>query len=159
MSSPANANMVPPASAPALAPASNMNAPGSTNQYTYANRGKGKGGKGGLGKHMSKRHRNAESEKDKNPVLKISNTKLRQLGKRAAARRFSADVFPEVRAVAKAFVDEIMSNAEKYCDNRRKRTITVADVVYAIKRMKENGIPYIKDVLGYGTGAGGLKPR
>lgn len=87
------------------------------------------GGKKGLGKGGSKRHK---------PVFKdniqgITKPAIRRLARRGGVKRISGTVYDEVRTVLRTFLDGVIKDAISYTDHARRKTVTAMDIVYALK--------------------------
>ena len=95
--------------------------------------GRGKGGKG-LGKGGAKRHRKLLRDN----IQGISKSSIRKLARRGGVKRISGLFYEEARGVLKAFLENTIRDAVTYADHARRRTVTVNDVLYALKR---NGRP------------------
>ncbi|KAJ3424022.1 histone h4 [Anaeramoeba flamelloides] len=99
--------------------------------------GKGKGK--GMGKGGAKR-RKAILES----VKGISRPAIRRLARRGGVKRISATIYDEVRNVLRAFLENVVRDAVTYTEHARRKTVTVLDVVYALKRQR-------RTVYGYGV--------
>ncbi len=99
--------------------------------------GKGKG----FGKNLSfKRH--SKQLKDSVTVAG-SKPALRRLARRGGVKRISGLTFPEMRKLlttpgGTGFLDRVLQDALAYTEHARRKTVSVLDVVYALKR---NGRP------------------
>ena len=70
----------------------------------------------------------------KNNATGVTRGSIRRLARRGGVKRMSGLIFDEVRAVLKSFVEKVVSNAVSYTEYARKRTVTCAAVVQALKR-------------------------
>lgn len=106
---------------------------GDRNLITATMAGRGKGGKG-LGKGGAKRHRKLLRDN----IQGITKSSIRKLARRGGVKRISGLFYEETRGVLKAFLENTIRDAVTYADHARRRTVTVNDVLYALKR---NGRP------------------
>lgn len=92
--------------------------------------GRGKGGKG-LGKGGAKRHHKVL----RNTIDGISKSAIRRLARRGGVKRISGLMYDEVRGVLKCFLEDILRDIVIITTKSRcKKTVTTADVVYALRR-------------------------
>jgi histone H4 len=107
--------------------------------------GRGKGrvgmGKGGGG---AKRHRRVLRD----TVQGVSKGSIRRLARRGGIKRMSSLIYDDVRGALKkylgpyrfclalltAILEQVIHDAATYADYRRRRTITLMDVLFALKR-------------------------
>ena len=85
--------------------------------------GKGKGGKVGSKRHL----------KHRNPLGGISKPSLRRLARRGGVKRINGEVYEEARGSLKAFLERIVGSAVTYMDHSRRTTVSVTDVLAALK--------------------------
>jgi histone H4 len=64
----------------------------------------------------------------------ISKGGIRRLARRAGVKRISAPVYDEVRTVLKDFVQGVMTDTCTIMELTRKKTVSAADVLYALKK-------------------------
>ena len=93
--------------------------------------GRGKGGKG-LGKGGAKRHRKVLRDN----VQGITKPAIRRLARRGGVKRISGLIYEELRGVIKVEMEHVLRDAIAYTKHARRRTVTVLDVVYALRRNK-----------------------
>ena len=91
--------------------------------------GRGKGGKG-LGKGGAKRHRKILRDN----IQGITKPAIRRLARRGGVKRISGLIYEETRGVLKVFLENVIRDAVTYCEHAKRKTVTVMDVVYALKR-------------------------
>ena len=91
--------------------------------------GRGKGGKG-LGKGGTKRHRKYLI----NNIEGITKPAIRRLARRGGVKRISGLVYEETRGVLRAFMVNVIADAVTYTEHTKRKTVSVQDVVYALKR-------------------------
>jgi len=63
----------------------------------------------------------------------ISKQSIRRLARRAGVMRMSALVCEEARAVLKVFVSNLIQDAVVYTEHANRKTVTMRDIVYALK--------------------------
>ncbi|CZS99927.1 hypothetical protein WAI453_003477 [Rhynchosporium graminicola] len=93
--------------------------------------GRGKGGKGLGGAKGSKRYRKVV----KDTILGVTKGDIRRLARRGGVKRISAGIYDEVRTQLKARLTLILRDAVTILDYSNRKTITVMDVVFALKRL------------------------
>ena len=91
--------------------------------------GRGKGGKG-LGKGGAKRHRKVLRDN----IQGITKPAIRRLARRGGVKRISGLIYEETRGVLKVFLEHVIRDAVTYTEHARRKTVTVLDVIYALKR-------------------------
>ena len=91
--------------------------------------GRGKGGKG-LGKGGAKRHRKILRDN----IQGITKPAIRRLCRRGGVKRISGLIYEETRGVLKVFLENVIRDAVTYTEHAKRKTVTVLDVVYALKR-------------------------
>jgi histone H4 len=91
--------------------------------------GRGKGGKG-LGKGGALRHRRILRDN----IEGITKPAIRRLARRGGVKRISGAMYEEVRTVLKTFLEDIIRDAVTYTEHADRKTVTVMDVVHALKR-------------------------
>lgn len=101
--------------------------------------GRGKGGKG-LGKGGAKRHRKVLRDN----IQGVTKPAIRRLARRGGVKRISALIYEHTRIVLRGFLHKVIRDAYTYTEYAKRKTVTVLDVVYALKR---NG----RTLYGFGT--------
>lgn len=91
--------------------------------------GRGKG-KQGLGKGGALRHRKVLRDEIKG----ITKPAIRRLARRAGVKRISGLVYDDIRQALKTFLTNIIHDAVTYTEHARRKTVTVQDVILALKR-------------------------
>jgi histone H4 len=91
--------------------------------------GRGKGYMG-LGKGGAKRHRKVLRDN----IQGITKPAIKRLARRGGIKRINGMVYEEVRGVIKTFIAEVVRDAICYTEHAKRKTVTVADVLYALKR-------------------------
>jgi len=92
-------------------------------------RGRGKGGKG-LGKGECKRHRKVLHTN----IQGITKPAIRRLARRGGVKRISGLMYEETRGVLNVFLENVMRDTIVYTEHARRKTVSVNDVLYALKR-------------------------
>ena len=101
----------------------------STGGKTVLGRGKMSMGLGG--KLGAKRHRKIV----KDTIIGITKPAIRRLARRGGVKRISAQIYDDVRQVIKSRLEMILRNCIAYTEYRRVKTVTVKDVVFALKNL------------------------
>lgn len=91
--------------------------------------GRGKG-KMGLGKGGAMRHRKVLRDN----IYGITKPAIRRLARRGGVKRIGGGVYGETRACLKVFLESVIRDAVTYTEHARRKTCTVMDVVYALKK-------------------------
>lgn len=64
----------------------------------------------------------------------VTNNAIRRLARRGGVSRIAGSVYEKTRSVQEASLQNVISDAVKYTDHARRKTVTVEDVAYALKR-------------------------
>ena len=64
----------------------------------------------------------------------ITKQAVRRLARRGGVKRLSGLVYEETRGVLKTFLENLIKDAVVYTEHARRKTVSVADVVHALKR-------------------------
>ena len=91
--------------------------------------GRGKGGRG-IGKGGAKRYRKIMRDN----IRGITKPDIRRLARRGGVKRLSGLIYDEIRGVLKGFLQNLIRDAVEYTMHARRNTVTVMDVLYALKR-------------------------
>jgi len=91
--------------------------------------GRGKGGKG-LGKGGAMRHRRILRDS----IQGITKPAIRRIARRGGVKRISGLIYEETRGVLKVFLENVIRDAVTYTEHARRNTVSVLDVLYALKR-------------------------
>lgn len=67
-------------------------------------------------------------------VNRITKGDIRRLARRGGVKRISSMVYEETQAVLKSFLRNVLHDATTLTDHCRRKTVTVSDVVYSLKR-------------------------
>ncbi|KAH0613319.1 uncharacterized protein H6S33_009699 [Morchella sextelata] len=105
----------------------------------------GVGGKG-LGKALAKRHRKVM----KDTIRGITKPDIRRLARRGGVKRISAQIYEEARHALVTHLKTILHDCVIYLEHSSRKTVTVTDVIFALKRI---GRPI------YGFDADTYKPK
>jgi histone H4 len=90
-------------------------------------------GKGGLGKSGGKkmaRHRQVLRDN----ILGITKPAIRRLARRGGVKRISGLIYEETRSALKLFLEDVVHDAVTMTEHAKRKTVTVQDVVFALKR-------------------------
>ncbi|CBZ26745.1 histone H4 [Leishmania mexicana MHOM/GT/2001/U1103] len=67
-------------------------------------------------------------------ICGITRGRVRRIARRGGVKRISAEIYEGVRRVLKAYVEDIVRCSTAYAENARKKTVTAADVVNALRK-------------------------
>ncbi len=104
--------------------------------------GKGKGKKtirnlpGKAGNGQAKRFR-----VENKPEITLGG--IRRLARRGGVKRISAGIYPEIRDFMDYFMIHAVKNSVVFAESARRKTITILDVVYSLKKLG-------RTIYGYG---------
>ena len=101
---------------------------GKSNAVIIGTKGKGKVG---INQYAAKRHRQLVL---RNNIQGVTKPAIRRLARRGGVKRISLLVYEEVRGVLKIFLEQVIQDAVTYTEHARRKTVSVMDVVYALKR-------------------------
>lgn len=79
---------------------------------------------------LGKRHRKVLRD----TILGIANPTIRRMARRAGIKRISGLLYDKCRRMLKEFLSDIVSDAMTYMEHASRRTMSVMDVIYALKR-------------------------
>lgn len=82
------------------------------------------------GKGGAKRHRRVLRENIKG----ITKPAIRRMARRGGVKRIGGNIYEETRGTIKAFLEGVIADTVVYTEHSRRRTVTVGDVIYALKR-------------------------
>ena len=92
--------------------------------------GRGKGTQG-LGRGGAKRHRRILRDN----IQGVTKPAIRRLARRGGVLRIAGLVYEEIRGALREFLEKVVTDAVTYTEHsKRGKTVTVMDVVYALKR-------------------------
>ncbi|KAF1939075.1 histone-fold-containing protein [Clathrospora elynae] len=92
--------------------------------------GPGKGGKG-LGKGGLKRHMKVQRD----TIYGVTKGDIRRLARRGGIKRISAGIYDDVRQALRERLALIMKDACAIVEHNGRRTITVTDIVFTLRRL------------------------
>ncbi|PVH83542.1 histone-fold-containing protein [Cadophora sp. DSE1049] len=93
--------------------------------------GRGRGGKGlGTGKG-SKRNRKVVRD----TIQGVTKGDIRRLARRGGVKRISGGIYDEVRSQLKKRLEDILKVTVTVVEYQNRKTVTVMDVVFALKRL------------------------
>ncbi|CAH0386032.1 unnamed protein product [Bemisia tabaci] len=104
---------------------------------------RGKRGKG-RGKEGVKRQKKEPRDK----ILGVTKSAIRRLARRAGVKRVSELIYRETRGIIKIFLTNIIHDAITYMEHARRKTVTVVDVIYALRRQGRTFRPAWNRLLG-----------
>jgi histone H4 len=64
----------------------------------------------------------------------ITKAAIRKLSRRGGVKRISNLIYEETRGNVKGFLEKVMKDAITYTEHARRKTVTVMDINYALKR-------------------------
>ena len=79
---------------------------------------------------MAKRHRKLLA----NNIDGITKPAIRRLARRGGVKRINGQIYIETRQVTKIFLEDIVKDAIMFTEYANRKTVTVNDDVYALKR-------------------------
>lgn len=87
----------------------------------------------GKGKKIryAKHHRQRQT---RDCIYGISKGDIRRLARRGGVKRISSLMYDEIRQVLKIFLESVLKDAVLYAEHARRKTVTIIDVIYALKR-------------------------
>ena len=83
-----------------------------------------------MGKGGAKRHRKILRDN----IQGITKPAIRRLARRGGVKRISGLIYEETRGVLKVFLENVLRDAVTYTEHAKRKTVSPADVVYALKR-------------------------
>ncbi|KAI5820945.1 histone-fold-containing protein [Pyronema omphalodes] len=86
----------------------------------------------GIGAGLLRRHRRKIA---KDSIMGITKPDLRRLARRGGVKRMSISVYPEMRLAMKSYMTTILRDCVVFLEHANRKTVTVYDVAYALKRM------------------------
>ncbi len=82
-----------------------------------------------LNKRLEERRRQQRSA-----LLGITKPDFRRLARRGGVKRISAEIYPDARQALKDFLSRVVGTAIIYTEHSHRRTVSVQDVLYALKQ-------------------------
>jgi histone H4 len=80
----------------------------------------------------------------RNSIDGVTKPAIRRLARRGGVKRIAGNVYHETRSALMIFLKQIIGDAFVYCDHAHRKTVTVSDVVYSLRK---NG----RQLYGYGN--------
>lgn len=71
----------------------------------------------------------------KDCILGITKPDIRRLARRGGVKRISGMIYDDARAALKSYLEKVLKDCVAYCEYRRAKTVTVYDVIFALRRM------------------------
>tara|TARA_B100000214_G_scaffold357608_1_gene317423 strand:- start:158 stop:526 length:369 start_codon:yes stop_codon:yes gene_type:complete len=93
-----------------------------------------KGGKGKFSGKGGKAGPKRFGKVGKEPIMGCTKPAIRRLCRRGGIKRIDGLFYDETRGVVKWFIDNIVKDALNYTEHARRKTISVMDIIYALKR-------------------------
>ena len=106
----------------------------STRDAAAKGKGKAGAGKGGGGKGTAKGGSKRHKKVFRDTIKGITKPAIRRLARRAGVKRISGQVYEDSRTLLKVFVDSVVYYSLMYKDCVERKTISLKDVVMALKR-------------------------
>ena len=66
---------------------------------------------------------------------------IRRLARRGGVKRISVSIYDDVRGALKSHLESILRDCVMYVDHANRRTVTVVDVIFALKRVCSSVFP------------------
>ena len=85
----------------------------------------------GIGKISTQGH---PRKPNKASIEGITKPAIRRLARRGGVKRISSFLYDDSRYALKSFLDNVVRDAITYTIHARRKTVTVMDVVYSLKR-------------------------
>ncbi|RPA77085.1 hypothetical protein BJ508DRAFT_213130, partial [Ascobolus immersus RN42] len=60
---------------------------------------------------------------------------FRRLARRGGVKRISATIYDDIRLTMKAYLEKILQDCVTYLEYQKRTTVTVTDVIFALKRI------------------------
>ncbi|KAK1759320.1 histone-fold-containing protein [Echria macrotheca] len=83
------------------------------------------------GKTGAKRHRKIIRD----TIRGVTKPDIRRLARRGGVKRISAGIYDEIRGALKARLEQILRDCITYTEYRNAKTVTVNDVIFALRRI------------------------
>ncbi|KAI9051671.1 hypothetical protein LZ554_004713 [Drepanopeziza brunnea f. sp. 'monogermtubi'] len=100
-----------------------------------ASKGLGLRGAGGKGKGLGVPLRKQSRKMIKDTIQGVTKGDIRRLARRGGVKRISAGIYDQVRVALKDRLSEILRIAVTVTEYQQRKTCTVMDVVFALKRL------------------------
>lgn len=86
----------------------------------------------GKGKRVAKRHAGRRIHRDN--IQGVTKPAIRRLCRRGGVKRIGGQVYEESRKVLKTYLEDIIRDAVTYTEYAKRKTVSLGDVTYALKR-------------------------
>lgn len=73
----------------------------------------------------------------KDNIRGITNPAIRRLARRGGVKRISGNVYEATRRYLKTFLESVVKDAITYAQHSRRKTVSVSDVLHALKRQNQ----------------------
>lgn len=93
--------------------------------------GKGKSVHNPFNQKGAKRHRKVVTDN----IYGITKPDIRRLARRGGVKRISAMIYGDARQALKERLELIIRDCVTFCEYRKAKTITVSDVIHALRRL------------------------
>ena len=103
---------------------------GAGGPQVLGNPGQGKAGGRQVGAGGRSRHRRVLRDN----IQGVTKAAIRKLSRRGGVKRISNLIYEETRGNLKTFLEKVVSDAILYTENAKRKTVTVMDINYALKR-------------------------
>jgi len=118
--------------------------------------GKGVGGKGlgvragkGIGKGLIRRR---QRKILKDTIHGISKGEIKRMARRGGVKRISAQIYEDTRAALRDYLTGVLKDVVIYTEHANRKTVTVADVVFALRRRGRPIYGFGEDRRAWGIG-------
>ncbi|KAI5807260.1 histone H4 [Peziza echinospora] len=71
----------------------------------------------------------------KDSLMGITKGDIRRLARRGGVKRISGSIYDDMRGALKSHLESILRDCVMYVDHANRRTVTVVDVIFALKRI------------------------
>ena len=96
-------------------------------------KGKAKGGRSSAAKKPAGSKPKGKGKAKAHAPGKVSNGGIRRLARRGGVKRIATASYEEVRKAVTQFVDLVMRDAAAVLELKKTKTVSTADVLYALK--------------------------
>lgn len=77
-------------------------------------------------------------------LILVAKSDIRRLARRGGVKRISAQIYDDIRSAMKAYMGKILKDCCEYVDYANRKTVTVTDVIFALKRVCLMGLSGIE---------------
>lgn len=93
---------------------------------------------GGKGAHYAN-HFQKRRKVYRDNIMGLTKPSIRRLARRGGVKRISGLIMEETRSVLRMWLDEVISRAVRYTEHARRQTVTLMDIVLALKHRGGKG--------------------